>query len=101
MGDAAEAKAGPEQAGIDGIVVALGELPPGAIVDESALAEIFRRHPVSIKRAVERGEIPPPVRLFGKPVWTAGVILTHLEARLMAAKQEAEREAARLARFSP
>ncbi len=83
------------------IVKDLGELPPGAILEEAALGRIFRRHAVSIKRAVERGELPPPVRMFGKPCWTAGAILAHLEDRLEAAKRESEREAARIARLSP
>jgi len=84
-----------------GIVKTLGELPPGAILEEEAVARIFGRHSVSVKRAVERGELPPPVRLFGKPSWTAGAILAHLNARLEAAKREAEKEAARFARMSP
>ena len=91
----------PEAQPTGGIVKALGELPAGAILTEEDLGRIFARHPVSIKRAVERGELPPSVRLFGKPSWTAGAILAHLDARLEAAKREAEREAARFARMSP
>ena len=84
-----------------GIVKDLGELPPGAILEEEAVARMFGRHAVSVKRAVERGELPPPVRMFGKPCWTAGAILTHVEARLEAAKREGEKDAARIARLSP
>lgn len=90
-----------EQGTPGGIVKALGELPPGAILAEEDVARIFRRHSVSVKRAVERGELPPPVRLFGRPCWTASAILAHLDARLEAAKREAERESARFARHSP
>ena len=90
-----------EQGTPRGIVKALGELPPGAILAEADVARIFGRHAVSVKRAVERGELPPPVRLFGRPCWTAGAILAHLEARLEAAKREAEKEAARISRLSP
>ena len=84
-----------------GIVKDLGELPSGAIVREEDLARIFNKHPVSIKRAVERGELPRPVRLFGKPCWTAAAILGHVEARLEAAKREAEKEAKRFSQLSP
>lgn len=84
-----------------GIVRDLGDLPTGAILREEDLARIFRRHPVSIKRAVERGELPPPVRMLGKPRWTAGAILAHLEARLEAAQREAEKNALRISRLSP
>ena len=83
------------------VVKELGELPPGAIVTEADLARMFRKHPASIKRAVTRRELPPPVRMFGKPTWTAGAILAHVEKRLEAAMREAEKETARISRFSP
>ena len=84
-----------------GIVKDFGELPPGAIVTEVALARIFDRHDVSVKRAVERGKLPPSVRIFGKPVWTVRAILAHIESRLEAAKQRADEDAARIAMLSP
>ena len=71
-----------EQDRSGGIARDLGELPPGALIEEEALARIFGWHAVSVKRAVERGELPPPVRMFGKPCWMAGAILAHIEARL-------------------
>jgi hypothetical protein len=82
-----------------GIIHVLAELPPDAIIDEVALAEIFHRHPVSIRRAVGRGELPPPVRLFGQRTWTARAILSHLDERLEAARQNRERTAARISRL--
>ena len=90
----------PDQQTPDGIVKELGELPPGTVLEEEAVARIFGRHSVSVKRAVERGELPPPIRLFGKPTWTVRAILAHLEARLEAAKREAEKEATRFGRMS-
>ena len=84
-----------------GIVKGLGELPPGAILTEEDLARMFNRHPVSVKRAVERGELPPSVRMFGKPCWMVSVILGHIGARLEAAKRDAEKERARISRLSP
>ena len=89
-----------EQEGIGaGVVTALGELAPDAIVTETALARIFGRHAVTIKRAVAKGELPPPVRLFGGPVWTAGAVLDHLRKRLDAAQKEVERDRARVSRL--
>ena len=73
-----------------GIIKELGELPTGAVISEQGLAKIFDRHKVSVKRAVERGELPPSIRLFGEPVWTAGALLEHLSKRLDNAKKEAE-----------
>jgi len=81
-----------------GVIDALGRLPEGAIITEAALATILQRHPMSIKRAVERGELPPAVRLLGRPVWLARTIVAYLNKRLDAAAQDAERERRRLER---
>jgi signal transduction histidine kinase len=81
------------------LVTRLAELPPATLVDEAALAAIFGCHQMSIKRAVTRGELPAPVRMFGRPTWTAGAVLRHADARLEAAEREAERERQRIARL--
>jgi len=91
----------PEEQAPAGVVRELGELPPGAILEEEAVARMFNRHPASVKRAVARGELPPPTRFLGKPRWTAGAILAHLDTRLESARREAEKEAARISRLSP
>ncbi len=70
------------------VVTLLGELGDGAIITEQGLAKLFGRHPTSVKRAVERGELPPPVHLMKRPVFTAGVIRSHLFRRLEAAAWE-------------
>ena len=74
-----------------GVIRELGDLPAEAVVTEQALGKIFDRHRVSIKRAVERGELPPSVRLFGEPVWTIRALQEHLTKRLNAAMKESER----------
>ncbi len=74
-----------------GIVRHLGDLPDGAIINEEALAQMFGRCQVSIKRAIQRGELPPPVKLLGMPVWTTEKILTHINKRLDLAKKEEEK----------
>ncbi len=83
-----------------GIIAALAELPPDTIIDEAGLARIFHRHPVSIKRAIRRGELPPGVRLFGKQTWTARAVLDHLDKRLAKAKEETERFEQKIRRLS-
>jgi hypothetical protein len=83
-----------------GILRDLAELPPATIISEEALAKVFSRHKVSIKRAVERNELPPSIRLFGEPVWTAGVIIAHLEKRLAEAAEEYTKTQKRLGTFS-
>jgi len=79
-----------------GTISALADLAPEAIIDEAALARIFGKHPVSIKRAIRRGELPPGVRMFGKPTWTAKAILDHLNARLETARKARERTERRI-----
>jgi hypothetical protein len=49
------------------VIATLAELPDTAIVSEEALCRIFARSSDSIKRAVHRGELPPPVRLLASP----------------------------------
>ena len=83
-----------------GVIKELGELPPDAVVSEAALAKIFNRHQVTVKRAVERGELPPSVRLFGEPVWTVQALRDHIAKRLEAAKKEAEQLKRRISQFS-
>jgi hypothetical protein len=76
-------------------------MKPGTIITEEGLAQLFKRHVVSVKRAVERGELPPPCRLFGLRVWTAGTIIRYIEQRLDHAAQGAERDAQRMRHLSP
>jgi hypothetical protein len=77
-----------------GIVAELGSLGPGAVLTEEGLARLFSRHRASVKRAVGRGELPPPCRLFGGNVWTAGALVSHFERR----QEDAARESAELSR---
>lgn len=67
-----------------GIYEELGRLPPNTVVTEVGVARMFRRCTASIKAAVERGELPRPVRIMGKPTWTAGTITRHIEEMLQA-----------------
>lgn len=60
---------------MSGIIRELGELKPGSIVTEQGIARLFHRQVVSVKRAVQRGELPPPCRLFGINVWTVGELV--------------------------
>jgi len=83
-----------------GIIEELGTLAPDTVLSEQALAKIFDRHKVSVKRAVERGELPPSVRLFGEPVWTVRALREHMVRRLEAARKAAEQVQRRISHFS-
>ena len=68
---------------IPGVFPKLGALPPSTPVTEDGLAQLLGKScRETIKRAVARGELPPPVRLMGKNTWTVGAIIQHLEDRL-------------------
>ena len=84
-----------------GIIATFGELKPGAVITEEGVAFLFKRHVTSIKRAVQRGELPPPCRMFGGNVWTAGALVRHIEDRLQQAAKEMETLAEKVKRLSP
>jgi hypothetical protein len=65
-----------------GIIAVLGELKPAAIITEEGVARLFNRHVASVKRAIQRRELPPSTRLFGQNVWTVGIPIRHIESRL-------------------
>jgi hypothetical protein len=86
---------------LPGVIAVLGELKPRAIITKEGVAHLFGRHPASVKRAVERGELPPPTRLFGCNAWTVGVLVAHIEERLSAAAKTAQAQANKIARLMP
>jgi hypothetical protein len=69
---------------VPGVFATLGSLPPGALVTELGLENLLGKCIASIKAAVERGELPRPVRLMGKNTWTARLLISHHEARMEA-----------------
>jgi hypothetical protein len=85
-------------ADIQGIIPLLGELGPGAIVQEKGLCALFGRKTDSVRRAIECGDLPPPVRLFGQNTWTVGVLVRHFEARLVQAATDARKKAEHISR---
>jgi hypothetical protein len=82
-------------------MAALALLPPQTLISESKLAQMAGRHITSVKRAIQRGELPPPVPLFGINVWTAAAILEHISASLEAKRTAAAQTARRLQHFRP
>ena len=85
---------------LPGIIATLGELGPGAVITLEGIAHLFNRHPGSVKRAVRRGELPPPCRMFDQDTWTAGVIVKHIEHRLAEAEQKVAEQAKKMLQLS-
>ena len=79
----------------------LAALPNDTIISEAQLAKLFRRHVSSVKRAVQRGELPRPMSLFNELVWTKGVILAHVNACLEAERKTAAETTRRVQHLRP
>jgi hypothetical protein len=82
-------------------MTALAMLPPLTLISEYKLAQLFGRHVTSVKRAVQRGELPPPVPLFGVNYWTVAAILEYISARLEAKRTAAAQTARRVQHLQP
>ena len=83
-----------------GVYPIFGELGPEALVTELGISRIFGRHQDSIRRAVQRDELPQPMKLLGQPTWTVSAIIKHFEKRLEEAAQEAQETRRRLERLN-
>ncbi len=70
-------------------VIRLGD---ETILFQTDLAAIFSRDPSTIWRAVKRGDLPQPFKLFGKNTWTAGSIIDYLKKAQETATEEREKE---------
>lgn len=70
------------------VITLIGELPPGTLLTKEAVARIFNRDPVSIDRAIKRGELPKPVKLLGSARFTARSIIAHHERRMAEAASD-------------
>ena len=90
-----------EIASLPGVIAELGELGSGAVVTEEGVAQLFNRCTVSVKRAVIRGELPPPCRLFGSNAWTVGTLVGHIERRLGEAAEKSQKLANKIRQLNP
>ena len=96
-----EEEGGDETVRLPGVIAALGEMKSGAVITEEGVAQLFGRCTASVKRAVQRGELPAPCRLFGSNTWTVGVLVGHIEHRLEQAAAEAEAIERKIKQLSP
>ena len=90
------------EAGPPGLIIdALAKLPEKAMLDETALAEMFHVTPRTIRRMVQRFELPPPIRLAGRSIWLAGKVLAHIEAAAAHMAKDAEVRARKIREIAP
>jgi hypothetical protein len=73
-----------EEAGFssDGVMRVLSEEPAEAFITIGALARAQGCHPASVKRAIKRGELPEPIKLFQERGWLVECLLQFLRDRL-------------------
>jgi hypothetical protein len=56
----------------------LSELPGTALITVGELARLLNRSDEAVRRAIERGELPPPIPLCSKRYWMVRRLLTFL-----------------------
>ena len=86
---------------LSGIIEEFEKRGRNTLITEKGMAEIFERCERTIQRAVARGELPPPVRMFGKNTWTAGAVIDHVKTRLEESAKEQERLEHKIRQLSP
>ena len=79
-------------------ITRLAELPQGAMLDENALASALGVSTRTVRRMVDRCEIPAGVKLGARKVWFSDRVLGFLMARAEREAEVAERNAQRLRR---
>ena len=75
------------------IVTALGSVPAGTLLDETALAEVLRISKRTVRAMVGRYELPPPQSFAGRSTWIAGRVLVWVNTRAERLEREAEKRA--------
>jgi hypothetical protein len=80
------------------ILTALAELPDRTLLDENALAAALNVTSRTVRRMVNRCELPPGIPFAGRSTWIAGKVLAHIEANAEKAARDADRRAAAVAR---
>ena len=76
---------------LPGVFAVIGTLPAAALVSEEGLAVALGVNKRTIRRMVQRGELPPGVPFAGRTTWLAGKIIAHFGQRAERAARDAER----------
>lgn len=82
---------------VPGIIIRLTELPRDALLDEKAMTRTFAvRSTRTVKRMVNRHELPPPILLASKRYWKAGAVLDWINESIERVEKDARHQAQRL-----
>jgi len=69
----------------------LGSYKPEDVISEQTLCKLLDRCRVSIRRMVNKGELPAPTKLSGRRCWTVATLTAFFQVRLEQARREQER----------
>lgn len=83
------------------LVDELAKLHEKTILDEGRLASILKITPRTLRRMVQRAELPPPIFLGGRSVWLSDRILVYLNTAAELAEKEALDQIKRISKYSP
>lgn len=90
----------PEPSPTEGTTItALTLLPTGTMLDERALAGVLRVSPRTIRRMVERGELPEGVKLGGRKIWISEKVIDYIAAQADRQAAEARKQAERIQKY--
>ena len=84
-----------------GILTMLANLPADALVDEAAMGRAFAVSCRTIRRMVDRYELPPPIRIAGKSVWIAGRVRAYINDAAERKEKKAKRAHIRIRQLGP
>jgi len=79
----------------------LAQLPEKTILDEGRFADILKITPRTLRRMVQRAELPPPISLGGRSVWLSDRILLYLNSAAEQAEKDAKDQLKRISKYSP
>ncbi len=96
-----ENRQGELRAHIKEVNTTLAGLPRDTLLDEQALAQALGVCGRTVRRCVQRHELPEPIRLAGRSQWLAGRVLDHLHERAAEKEKEAKRNFSRLQAINP
>ncbi|MDF1660654.1 MAG: hypothetical protein P1V97_02700 [Planctomycetota bacterium] len=85
----------------EGVFTDLAELPGDTFITEEALAKMMNRCRKTIKRSVQRRELPPSVSFIGQKGWIVDSILNHVKQRLQDAARALEDQKRRFDSYHP
>lgn len=81
---------------LPGVFASIGALPPSALISEDGLADALAVNKRTVRRMVQRGELPPGIPFAGRTTWLAGRIINHFDRRAEHAARDAERNMRRV-----